>query len=139
MIKKLSKRTLKWIAAGVCLAILAFIGFRYWKNKQNALPDGIVSGNGRIEGKLVDVAGREPLRVKEVLVDEGALVRPGQVLVRLDTVTLEAELAEAKAAIDAAQEKLAVSKAAIIKQGSEIKLAETEADRAEKLVSQGAT
>ncbi len=74
-------------------------------------------GNGRIEGKLVDVAGREPLRVKEVLVDEGALVRPGQVLVRLDTVTLEAELAEAKAAIDAAQEKLAVSKAAIIKAG----------------------
>ena len=67
--------------------------------QRNALPEGIVSGNGRIEGKLVDVSAKEPLRVKEVLVDEGALVKPGQVLVRLDTVTLEAELAEAKAAV----------------------------------------
>ena len=35
--------------------------------------------------------------MKEILVDEGALVKPGQVLVRLDTVTLESQLAEANA------------------------------------------
>ena len=35
-----------------------------------------MAGNGRIEAKLVDVAAKEPLRVKEILVDEGALVNP---------------------------------------------------------------
>src|SRR5262245_12017314 len=106
MAKKPSKRALKWIIASVvALGILAVIGFRWWKSRQNALPEGIVAGNGRIEGKLVDIAAKEALRVKEVLVDEGALVKPGQVLVRLDTATLESELTEARASIQAAEEK----------------------------------
>src|ERR1700756_2863385 len=60
------------------------------------LPKGIASGNGRIEAKLVDIAAKEALRVKEIRVDEGALVHPGEVLVVLDTATLESQLAEAK-------------------------------------------
>ena len=64
-----------------------------WKSMQSPLPEGIVSGNGRIEGQLVDASAKEPLRVKEMLVNEGDLVRPGQVVVRLDTITLEADLA----------------------------------------------
>ena len=55
-------------------AIVGVLGFRFWKSKQSNLPDGIVAGNGRLEGKLVDVAAKEPLRVKEVLVEEGAVV-----------------------------------------------------------------
>ena len=102
MSKKISKRALKWIIASAVVAVAAFIGFKYWKSKKSALPEGIVQGNGRLEAKLVDVAAKEPLRVQEVLVDEGALVKPGQVLVRLDTTTLEAELAEANASVAAA-------------------------------------
>jgi HlyD family secretion protein len=138
MPKKLPKGSLKWLIGIVAVAVVAFIGFRYWKGRQNALPDGIVAGNGRIEGTLVDVAAKEALRVKEILVAEGALVRPGQVLVRLDTSTLESQLAEANASINAAEEKLAVSKASIAKQKSEIGLAETEADRSGRLVDAGA-
>jgi HlyD family secretion protein len=138
MPKKFSKSAIKWIVAGAAVCVVAFIGIRYWMGRRAALPEGIVSGNGRIEGKLVDVAAKEPLRVKEILVDEGASVTPGQVLVRLDTTTLEAQLAEAKAAVDAAQEKLAVSKASIVKQGSEIKLAKVEAVRSSNLVDAGA-
>ena len=82
MVKKPSKRAWKWIVAGVAVAIVAFIGVKYAIKRKNALPEGIASGNGRIEGKLVDVSAKEPLRVKEILVDEGALVKPGQVLVR---------------------------------------------------------
>ena len=99
MVKKPSKRAMQWILAGVGVAIVAFIGVRFWIKQKNALPEGIASGNGRIEAKLVDVAAKEPLRVKEILVDEGDLVKPGQVLVRLDTVTLESELAEANAGV----------------------------------------
>src|SRR5262252_4863798 len=108
--KKPSKRTWKWIGIGAAVAIVAFIGVRYLVKRHNRLPEGIASGNGRIEGKLVDVAAKEPLRVKEILVDEGALVKPGQVLVKLDTSTLESELAAANASVDAAQEKLAVAR-----------------------------
>ncbi len=138
MAKKPSKRALKWIAAGVAVAVLAFLGFRFWMGRKSALPEGIVSGNGRIEGKLVDVAAKEPLRVKEILVDEGALVRPGQVVVRMDTATLESELEESKAAIQQAEERLALSKASIVKQKSEIDLAEIEVQRTERLVTEGA-
>jgi HlyD family secretion protein len=138
MVKKLSKRSLKWIAGAVVLAVVGFIGFRYWQKKRAELPEGIVSGNGRIEGKLVDISAKEALRVRELLVDEGALVTPGQVLARLDTATLESELAEARAQIDAAQEKLAVARASIVKQHSEIDLAKVEANRSERLVEAGA-
>jgi HlyD family secretion protein len=138
MSKKLSRATIKWAILGVAVAVIAVVGFKYWRMKQSALPEGIVSGNGRIEAKLVDVAAKEPLRVKQILVDEGALVAPGQVLVRLDTVTLDAELLEAKGRVLAAEERLAVAKASIAKQKSEISLARIEASRSHKLVQEGA-
>src|SRR6476659_6309365 len=109
MAKKISKRTLWWIIGSIAVLLVAFIGFRFWKAQQNALPEGIVSGNGRLEAKLVDVSAKEPLRVKTVLVNEGDDVKPGQVLAQLDTSTLESQLAEAKAAVAAAQERLALA------------------------------
>jgi HlyD family secretion protein len=133
-----TKRAIKWLIPVLVVAAVAFLGFRWWKGKKAELPEGIVSGNGRLEAKLVDVAAKEPLRVNEVLVDEGAVVKPGQLLVKLDTTTLEAELAEANAAIAAAQERLALSKAGITKQQREIDLAEIEARRAKNLVGEGA-
>jgi HlyD family secretion protein len=138
MSKKISKRALLWIVGAVAVAACAFIGFRYWKDKQVELPEGFASSNGRLEAKLIDVAAKEPLKVKEVLVDEGALVRPDQVLVKLDTVTLEAELAAAKASVAAAEERLALADASIVKQRHEIELAEIEADRSRKLVEEHA-
>ncbi len=99
MPKKPSKRTLKWIVRGGRWSRSAlFIGFRYWKAKQRPrCPRASCRATAGSRRKLVDVAAKEPLRVKEILVDEGALVKPGQVLVQLDTVTLDAELAEANA------------------------------------------
>ena len=58
-------------------------------------------------------------------------MKPGQVLVQLDTVTLESQLAEANASVQAAEEKLAVARASIVKQKSEIELADVEAERVE--------
>jgi HlyD family secretion protein len=138
MAKKLSKGTLRFIVVSAALVVIGFIGFRYWQAKKTALPKGIVSGNGRLEAKLVDVAAKEPLRVLEILVDEGSSVKPGQVVVKLDTSTIESELAAANAAIAAAQERLAVAQAAIVKQRSEIELAEVEVGRSSRLVEEGA-
>ena len=66
-------------------------------SQQNALPAGIVSGNGRIESVQVDIAAKYGGRIKEILAREGDLVQEGQVLVKMDTSELEAELAKDKA------------------------------------------
>lgn len=134
-----AKKTIRRIViAAIIVLVAAFLGYKYWKARQSALPEGIASGNGRLEAKLVDAAAKEPLRVKEIFVDEGDLVEAGQVLVRMDTVTLEAELAEAKANVAAAQERVAIANAAIVRRQSEIELAKIEIERARKLVEERA-
>jgi HlyD family secretion protein len=105
---------------------------------QSGLPKGIASGNGRIEAKLVDIAAKEALRVKDIRVDEGALVHPGDVLVVLDTTTLESQLAEANLNVAATQEKEAGAKASIARRKAEIELAKIEVGRSERLVKQRA-
>jgi HlyD family secretion protein len=134
---KISKKT-KWILAAVVVLGAAFFGFKWWKGQQYAVPDGIASGNGRLEAKLVDATAKEPLRVKEILVDEGDLVKPGQVVVRLDTSTLDAQLAQAKASQAAALEQLAVAQGAIARRKAEINLAKIEVDRSGALVKENA-
>jgi HlyD family secretion protein len=135
----ISKSALKWVVLVViAVGVVAFVGVKWWSARESALPAGIVSGNGRIEGQLVDVAPKEALRVDEMLVDEGALVKPGQVVVRMDTSTLQAQLVEAKANVVAAQEAVAAAEAAIVKQTSEINLAAVETKRSQNLVRQGA-
>jgi len=150
----------KWIVIPIVLVVGGILGYQYWKSKQSALPTGIVSGNGRIEARLSDASAKEPLRVKQVLVDEGDLVQPGQILVRLDTVTIDAELAKNQAAVGAAREELAAAKAAIAaatadiaaananvasanaaveQQQSEIQLAQIEADRQRNMLAENAT
>jgi HlyD family secretion protein len=126
-----------WIIAAV-VAAGGFFGYQYWRDMQSALPKGIASGNGRIEAKLVDVAAKEVLRVKEILVDEGDLVRPGEVVVRLDTSTLEAQLGEAQLNVLATKQKEAVSKATIARRQSEIGLAKIEVKRSTALVAERA-
>lgn len=129
----------KWIILVIVLAAAGYFGWKYWQGKQAELVEGIASGNGRIEAKLVDVSAKEPLRVKEVLVQEGDLVKPGQLVVQLDTVTLDAQLAEAKASVAAAREQLGIVNASISRRRSEIELAEIEAERVRKMLADNAS
>ena len=134
----MAKKSTVVIGALVVVAAGGYLGYRYWQSQQSAVPTGIAYGNGRIEAKLADTAAKEALRIKEILVNEGDLVMPGQVLVLLDTVTLDAEIAEAQASVVAAQEKIAASEAAIARRRSEIQLAQIEVERARNLVRQRA-
>src|SRR5690349_11679789 len=133
-----SKTLRNVIIAVIVIAVAGFFAYKWWDSQRFALPKGIASGNGRIEAKLADVSAKEPLRVKEVLVDEGALVQKGQVLVKLDTSTLESNLVEAKAGVAAAKHKLAVASSAIARKKSENTLANTEYERSKKLVAERA-
>ncbi len=122
----------------VVVAVAALAGYQYWRTHQSALPKGIASGNGRVEATLVDIAAKEPLRVKQIFAKEGDLVQGGQVVVQLDTSTLDAQLAEAEANVLTAEQRTAGSKAAIARRKSEVALSEVETERARKLFEQNA-
>jgi HlyD family secretion protein len=87
------------IAAG--LALLAAIA--WWQLRPNGLGEGFASGNGRIEATEVDVATKLAGRIAAIEVDEGDFVEPGQVLARMDTQTLEAQFAQARAQLRQAE------------------------------------
>ncbi len=63
--------------------------------------------SGTLEARTVNVGSLVGGRVTRVLVDEGSHVVAGQVLVTLETETIERQIAEQKAAIDAAAAQLA--------------------------------
>ncbi len=130
--------TLKVALAVIAAGVIAFVGYQYYESRRSTVPEGIAYGNGRIEAKLTDVSAKEALRIKDVLVDEGDLVTPGQVLVHLDTVTLDAQLAAENANVAAAKERRVGAEATISKVKSQIKLARIEADRSRKLVAENA-
>lgn len=71
-------------------------GYLAWsKFGKSGLPQGIASGNGRIEATEIDVSTKTPGRIKEILVNEGDFVTAGQVLARMDTDQLEAQRRQA--------------------------------------------
>jgi len=130
------KRTYLVLLAVVLLAAGA-AAYVWWQNHRDDLPDYIASGNGRIEAEEVHVATKYPGRVAEVLVNEGDMVEPGQVLARMDTAELRAELAAARASVAQAEENVVEARAQIVQRRSELKFAEQELERAQTLVGKG--
>jgi len=70
-------------------------------------PAGTIEASGTIEAEEVVIASEFGGRVEEVLADEGDEVEAGQVVVRLDTDLLEAQIGEAEAALAASRANLA--------------------------------
>jgi len=89
-----------WRTAGavIFLAAAGLAAVLAWRALQpRPLPPGFASGNGRIEAVEIDVATKIAGRISEILVNEGEFVAAGQVLARMDTAVLEAQLREAEA------------------------------------------
>ena len=93
-----------WLLVLVCIIAVAGAGAWYWWQQQlNALPPGIAKTNGRLEAEQVEIAAKYPGRVDAVLVKEGDMVHAGQVLARMETTELEAQLQAAKAQVKKAE------------------------------------
>ena len=86
----------------------------------------------------VDVTTKEPGRVQTILVHEGDIVHPGQIVAKMDTVTMEAELARAEATVAEQEAKTFEVEAAIAKADSQLKLDEIEFARTRALFSRKA-
>ena len=133
----MKKRTI-----GFGLLLLLIIGagyaaFSWMEARKNELPDGIVSGNGRIEADQVDIAAKLSGRVQAISVSEGDMVSAGQTIAEMDVADLEATFDRAEAETALAQEQLAEAEALVIQRRSELRRAENELERAVALVEKG--
>jgi HlyD family secretion protein len=158
---------MKRIAIAGALVLVALAGWATWHYSDTArgvvsrvveyfrgptLPPGFASGNGRIEATEYDIATKRPTRIIAVLVKEGDLVEPGQVLVRMDMADLEADRRTNQAQLEQAREdkrralatvvqrasELQSSLAAIAQRESELVLARQDVERALPLLAPGA-
>ena len=86
------------IAAGVIFSV------RWYREKENAIENGNLKIYGTIDIRDAGLAFIEQERISEVLVEEGDRVQASQVLARLNSDRLEAQIAEAQAQIAAQQE-----------------------------------
>lgn len=137
----------------VVVAVLALAGWYAWKWFSAGTENkAFIGSNGRIEATEVDVATKMAGRVRDILVEEGAFVKAGQIVATMQVQTLEAQLREARAqrqqavhGVASAQAQLAMrqsDKAALIAQvrraEAELSAAKRRQARSETLVKEGA-
>lgn len=114
---KHKKKWVWWIAAALVLGVGAIFAWqRYGANNEDT---SLASGNGRIEATEIDVATKIAGRIKEILVREGDFVTAGQVVAKMDTDVLEAQLREAEAQLQRAQSAVATARSQLVQRRSE--------------------
>lgn len=122
------------VALLVGVAAVVAIGAigRWWTTRPVTLT-GFVIANGRLEAETLHVATKLPGRVVEVLVDEGDSVERNQVVARIDSDALRAELEAAEAELRATVELHQATAAAVQRAESQQALAVKEHARARGL------
>lgn len=114
-----------WRTRGLIVVVAAVLAALAWQTfKPTGLGEGFAGGNGRIEATEVDVATKLPGRVAEILVDEGDFVKAGQVVAKMDTQVLQAQLAQAQAEVRQAQNARLTAESLVAQRTSEKATAE---------------
>jgi HlyD family secretion protein len=126
-----------WLIVGL-LAISAIVGGYIWRRlSPPPLPAGIAVSNGRLEAIHIDIATKLAGRIEAVLVHEGDFVESSQIVARMDTSVLRAQLREAEAQLAKARTAVATANAVVAQRGSELALAESVLKRSEQLAQGG--
>ena len=122
-------------------AVVALVGvgagYAWWQASRPDGPVSFASGNGRVEADLVDVATEITGRIADMRVQEGDLVDRGDVLARIDTRSLEAQLANAEANVAAAESEVEAARAMIDQRDADLTFAQQEFERATTLLERG--
>jgi HlyD family secretion protein len=124
----------------ICAIIAAIAGgggYYWWRQSHEALPAGIVSGNGRIEADQIDISTKFAGRVATLSVNEGDTVTAGQVVAAMDTRDLEASLHRAEAQMQLSQRAVEESRALQEQQKAQVELARQQLNRTTALAQQG--
>ena len=113
-------KTRAWFLWGVIAAVIVAAGYGAWRwYGAPPLPPGIASANGRIEATEIDIAAKTPGRLKDIMADEGDFVTAGQVLARMDTEVLEAQLREAQAQVRRATISIDTARSQVVQRRAE--------------------
>lgn len=134
----MTKRRSIVLAALVVLVVAVGGSYYYYKSTQRTLPPGIAFGNGRIEADEIAIATKYAGRIAEIKFQEGDLVKPGQVLARMDTSELEASERAAAGAVAQRTKDADAARAQIKVRQSELDLANSELKRGQVLVTRDA-
>ena len=86
------------------VAGLAFAGWTWWRDRQN--DRNVIQASGRIEVTEVNVSSKVTGRVTKLLVEEGTDVKASQLIAELEGEELEAQLRQARAALQSAEARL---------------------------------
>lgn len=100
---------------------------------KDALPEGISASNGRIEAERIDVSTKISGRVTEILVSEGDWVEAGQLIAKMESAELEAQLHQAEATVLQAEQQKLQAEALLHQRQSELTTAEAEFARVQRL------
>jgi HlyD family secretion protein len=140
----------KIILISVLLAVAGAGVIAWWGLVRGRGGGELLAANGTIEATEVEVSSKLPGRIAELLVKEGDTVQAGQVVARLDTSEIEAEVAQQQATLARAEaqlkELLAGSRAEEIQEAranlqqaeDNLKLAKDDWDRFDNLFKEGA-
>jgi HlyD family secretion protein len=115
----------------------AGIGWFWWYQHNLRLPLGIAWGNGRLEADPIAIDTKFAGRIAKLFVDEGGMVKAGQVVAMMDTRDLEASLKKSEALVTQAERAFDEAKANLVQQQTQVKLAQQELDRTSALVPKG--
>lgn len=147
-----NKQMRKWLPLLItvtAVSVAAFLGWQHYILKQDG--NGLISGNGRVEAVEIDIAARNPGRLKDVLVKEGDFVSAGQVVALMDPDMLEAQRRQAEAQLQQAQSTVvtanaqisqresdkAATRAVVAQREAELKAARMHLGRSEDLAAKG--
>lgn len=137
-IEKRRRSRWPWLAALFLVFAAVAGGGTYWRYRSTpTLPAGIAFGNGRLEADKIDIDTKFAGRIAQVLVDEGDLVTPGQVVAVMDTRDLQAALKQYQQLIAQARHTLDQAKANYEQQQAVVKFAQQQVARSAYLVPKG--
>ena len=102
--------------AGLGLVVVAALAREGWRFYEQRATAGRLFASGSIEATEVDVSPKIPGRVTRLLAQEGDQVRAGQVLVEMETGEAGAQVDQARAAVVAAEARVAQARQAVTTQ-----------------------
>jgi len=100
-------------------------------------PEGFAKTHGRIEATRVTIAARAAGKLQEVLVREGETVEAGQVVARMDTRSLKAQLHKAEAQVQKARDAKNTARAVVAERKSALEIASRNFARRKELLPSG--
>lgn len=102
----------------LAIAVVVIIGGGWWWFGHSNAGGGPLVIYGNVDQRPVDLAFIDSGRIAQVLVDEGANVKQGDVLARLETSRLEAQIAQAEAQVAGAAANARIAKLTYDRLGS---------------------